>query len=66
MGVTNMNKDERYIWKLKRKGRDIILKDISEYVGYSISMVSQWENGQKEMAQDRINLYKEYIENKEI
>lgn len=61
-----MNKEERYIWKLKRAGKGIILKEIAEYVGYSISMISHFENNQKDMDDYRIARYKEYIEQKEI
>ena len=56
--------DDRRIWKLKRMGKGIILEEIAKYVGYSISMINKYENGLREMDDERVNLYKEYIENK--
>lgn len=64
--VRSMNKDDRYLWKLKRQGKGIILKEVAEYVGLSISMVNQHENGKKNMAEDSVRAYKHYIENKTV
>ena len=56
--------EDRRTWKLKRMGKGIILKDIAKYVGFSVSMVNKYENGQRDMNDDKVKLYKEYIENK--
>ncbi len=61
-----MNKEERYKWKLKRMGKNITLKEVGEYVGFTLSMISKYENNHKDMEDYRIARYKEYIENKEI
>ena len=56
--------DDRKVWKLKRMGKGIILEDIAEYVGYSVSMISLYENEKRDMNLHRVKLYKQYIENK--
>lgn len=58
--------DDRRSWKLKRMGKGIILKDIAKYVGYSISMINKYENEHREMAEDKVIRYREYIINKMI
>ena len=61
-----MNKDARYRWKLRRMSKAITLKEVSAYVGFSLSMISKYENNHKDMEDYRVARYKEYIENKEI
>lgn len=45
-------------------GKAITLKEIAKVVDYSLSMVSKYENGCRDMTSDRIKLYREYITNK--
>ena len=59
-----MNEDDRRQWKLKRMGKAITLEEIAKYVGFSISMISKYENYKREMSDYKVALYKEYIENK--
>ena len=59
-----MNEDDRRCWKLKRMGKAITLEEIAKYVGFSISMISKYENYKREMSDYKIELYKQYIENK--
>lgn len=56
--------ENRYEWKLKRMGKAITLEELSDIVGFSISMISKYENGHRDMASDKVALYKEYIKNK--
>lgn len=59
-----MNEDDRRCWKLKRMGKAITLEEVADYVGFSISMISKYENYKREMSDYKVALYKEYIENK--
>lgn len=62
--MNEFKKNRRLEWKLKRIEKGIKLKEISDYVGFSISMLSKYENGHRDMDSYRTKLYKEYILNK--
>ena len=51
-------------WKFARMRKKITLKEVSKYVGCSLSLINKWENGHLEMPTENIKKYKEYIENK--
>ena len=61
-----MDKKERYLWSLKRKGKDITQQEIADYLGYSKSMINRFEKGDRNIQEEKLKLYKKYIENKEI
>lgn len=61
-----MDKKERYLWSLKRKGKGITQLQIAEAIGYSESMINKFERGRRDMLPERLEQYKKYIEDAEV
>lgn len=55
-----MSVKDEYI--LKRRKKKIVLKQIAEYIGCSLSLISRYETGSCEMDKDKIKKYREYID----
>lgn len=62
--MNEFKKNRRLEWKLKRIEKGIKLKELAIETGYSISMLSRYENAQRDLDSKSEKLYKEYIENK--
>lgn len=63
--MNEFKKNRRLQWKLKRIEKGIKLKELTTVTGYSISMLSRYENAQRDLDSKSEKLYKEYIENKQ-
>ena len=59
-------KENRYQWKLRRKGKDITLEEVSRVIGSSISMISRHENNKRDLSNEKLEAYKKYIAKKEV
>lgn len=57
-------KKRREHWRLMRISKGIKLEELARLIGYSISMLSRYENGKRDMDSESVKLYREYIENK--
>ncbi|MCY6372760.1 helix-turn-helix domain-containing protein [Clostridium ganghwense] len=54
-----LNERESYtLWRRKNK---VTLSEISEYVGCTASLLSQWERGLCEISEEKIRKYNEFI-----
>lgn len=57
-----MNKKDEYF--LKRRKKKISMQEISNYIGCSQSLISRYETGNCGMSKTKIQIYREYIDNK--
>lgn len=62
--MNEFKKNRRLEWKLKRIKKGIKLVELATITGYSISMLSRYENGTRDLTTEIEILYKEYILNK--
>lgn len=51
--------------RVRRFSLNIKVKEIAEYLGCSVGLVSNWEHDRGYMSQEKIEKYKEYLENYE-
>ena len=49
---------------MKRIAKKITLKEIADYIGCSVALISKYENKERNMSSDKVKQYEEYIENK--
>ncbi|ERM91927.1 XRE family transcriptional regulator [Caldanaerobacter subterraneus subsp. yonseiensis KB-1] len=54
---------EKIKYFLMRKQKKIKLREIAEYIGCSISLLSMFENNQIDMPTEKIQKYIEFIQN---
>ncbi|MGM7635496.1 helix-turn-helix domain-containing protein [Bacillus sp. Hm123] len=57
-----MTEKEEYL--LKRRRKNIRLVQLASVLGCSHALISMYENNKSNMSQERINKYKNYIDNK--
>lgn len=57
-----INLKEREIYVIKRKRKKIRLKELAEYVGCSVALLSKYENGATNLNPEKLQLYKRYID----
>lgn len=57
---------DRKEWKLRRISKDITLTEIANSIYCSVSLLSKYENNKADMKQEKIEVYKQYIENKGV
>lgn len=55
---------DRWNWKIKRMSKDITLKELAKELNCSIGLISKWENDERNMSDDKVEKYKNYIEEK--
>lgn len=55
----------RWDWKVERMRKKIPLRDIAKYIKCSITLLSKYENYERNMASEKVEDYIYYIENKE-
>lgn len=55
---------DRKQWKLRRIAKDITLTEIANVMQCSVSLLSKYENDKADMKQEKIEVYKQYVENK--
>lgn len=65
MEVFTMEKEIREKYRLKRLGKRIRLRELSDYIGCHIGSISHYENGRYGMSEDKISKYKEFIDTHE-
>jgi transcriptional regulator with XRE-family HTH domain len=53
----------RDIYAAIRRKKKIKLKEIADYIGCCISIISEYERGTANMSHEKINKYREYIDN---
>lgn len=58
-----MTSEEKMILKLLRISKGIKLKELSEYIGCSGNMVTMHETNKGNFSPDKLERYREYIEN---
>ncbi|GLC32179.1 helix-turn-helix domain-containing protein [Clostridium omnivorum] len=56
-----LNLTDREYYRLMRKRYNIKLKAISDYIGCSLSLLSKYEKGQRELSKDKLKLYIKFI-----
>ncbi|WP_234404918.1 helix-turn-helix domain-containing protein [Paenibacillus bouchesdurhonensis] len=54
--------NERESYTAVRRRKKITLREIAEYIGCSVSLISQYENGSNRILPDKVRKYKRYIE----
>ncbi len=57
-----LNLDYRQYCAMTRRVKNLKLKQIAGYINCSISMISQWERNIKNLSDDKIKLYLEFLE----
>lgn len=60
--VEELFKDREKLFAFKKVNK-IYLKDIAEYIGVSMTMISLYDTGKREMRESNLKKYKRYIEN---
>ncbi|KQL54060.1 XRE family transcriptional regulator [Heyndrickxia shackletonii] len=55
--------NDRDIYFLKRRHKKISMQKIAKYIGCSQSLISRYEIGDCLMSEEKIQLYKEFIDN---
>ena len=53
-------------YKIIRKRKHITLKNVADYINADISVVCRWENNKRNMTQEQVKKYIEFITNKNI
>ncbi|MFB5281921.1 MULTISPECIES: helix-turn-helix domain-containing protein [Peribacillus] len=53
--------NDREMWLLKRRRKHITQKEIAEYLQVTQSMISHFEKANRDLSQEKIELYKKYI-----
>ncbi|HHV73422.1 MAG TPA: helix-turn-helix transcriptional regulator [Thermoanaerobacterium sp.] len=56
-------RNRRLYYMVRRKEKNLKLKDVAKYVGCSVSILSRFENGVCNISPDKERKYIEYIEN---
>ena len=54
---------DRWDYKMERLKKKITLKEMSKYIKCSITLLSKYENGERNMKYEKVEDYKYYIEN---
>lgn len=54
----------RFGWKIQRMKKKITLREIAEKIGCSITLISKYENDERNMSIDKVKQYEKYILNK--
>lgn len=54
---------DRWDWKMERMKKKITLGDIAEHIKCSITLLSKYENNERNMRLDKVDDYKCYIMN---
>jgi|GEM_PF-1482686 len=62
--VKTMNIKLRDEYLLKRRKKKITMQEIAEYIGCSQSLISRYETGNCGMSKEKIQKYREYIDQK--
>ena len=62
--MNDFKENRRLQWKLKRIEKGIKLKELANIIGFSVSMMSRYENAQRDLSLENEKIYKEYITNK--
>jgi hypothetical protein len=57
--------DIRQELRIRRFSLNIKVKEIADYLGCSIGLISNWEHGRSFMGKQKIEKYKEYLEVRE-
>lgn len=55
-----MDKTELF---LLRRSKKIKLRQIADYLNCSVSLISRYENGKRQMSDEKVKKYKEFIIN---
>lgn len=55
----DFTEQEKFVVWRKRNG--IPLRVVAEYIGCSVSLISYWECGRTNMAEDKVNAYRRFI-----
>lgn len=58
--------NERESYTALRRRKRIRLREIAKYIGCSVSLLSQYENGSDRILPDKVRKYKRYIEGYDI
>lgn len=58
----NIKKRDEYL--LKRRKKKITMQEIADYIGCSQSLISRYETGNCGMSKEKIQKYREYIDQK--
>ncbi|MEY8415644.1 helix-turn-helix transcriptional regulator [Tissierella praeacuta] len=56
---------DRWDYKMERMKKKIPLRDIAKYIKCSITLLSKYENGERNMSNDKVEYYRYYIESTE-
>lgn len=56
--------DKKDYYIMLRKQKQILLKDVAEYVNCSIAHISRWENNKANMIDEKEQKYYQYIDSK--
>jgi transcriptional regulator with XRE-family HTH domain len=59
-----MNIKLRDEYLLKRRKKKITMQELAEYIGCSQSLLSRYERGQCGMKKEKVELYRQYIDQK--
>lgn len=55
---------EHILYFLKRREKRITQKELADYLKCSQALISKFESGMGSMSQDKINQYRQYIDEK--
>jgi transcriptional regulator with XRE-family HTH domain len=55
------NLDDRDYCTLTRRARNIKLDIVAQYIGCSVSMLSQWERNKRNLSDGKVNLYLKFL-----
>jgi len=53
-------------YKIIRKRKHITLKNVADYIGADVSVVCRWENNKRNLTNEQVKKYIEFITNKNI
>ncbi len=56
---------DRFNFKINRMAKNITLREIAEYIGCSIALISKFENDERNMSYEKFHLYKYFIDHYE-
>ena len=62
--INDLTDKESY--KIIRKRKKITLKDIANYIGADVSVVCRWENNKRNMTNEQVKKYIEFITSENI
>ncbi|WP_136603809.1 helix-turn-helix domain-containing protein [Paenibacillus dokdonensis] len=57
--------DIRQELRMRRFSLNIKVKEIAEFLGCSVGLISNWEHDRSYMGKDKVEMYKEYLDSYE-